>query len=108
MPWGEESGRVTPLPANWQTEIRPAILARDGYRCLWAPEGRSVATGYFCAEEATDVDHIGDRDDHSPDNLRSLCATHHGQRTSAQGNAARWQHRRTRPKERHPGLLPED
>jgi hypothetical protein len=66
-----------------------------------------VSTGYFCDATATDVDHIGDPDDHTDGNLRSLCSEHHDQKTSRQGNAARWTHRRQKPRERHPGILPD-
>jgi hypothetical protein len=46
-------------------------------------------SGDRCPEMATDVDHVGDRFDHSPANLRSLCGWHHRQRTSTQGALAK-------------------
>lgn len=94
------STRKATLPPNWPA-IRRQVLERDGHRCTWpdpaAPDGR-------CLAAATDVDHVGDRDDHDPANLRSLCGPHHLQRTSGQANASRWRHTRRRPPERHPGL----
>lgn len=97
---GQWSGstRRAELPDDWYTHIRPAVLTRDGYACVWAAKGRR------CGHLATDVDHVGDRDDHSLGNLRSLCGPHHDARTSQQGNEARWQQRQQRPTERHAGL----
>ena len=79
MPGGwAGSRRRAELPPNWYTEIRPAILQRDGYQC------RAVlADGRRCTERATDVDHIGNRHDHRPANLQALftrvaAVVHHG------------------------------
>lgn len=102
MPGGwAGSARREQLPHNWQSEIRPRILRRDEYRCTW------VDNGARCIEQATDVDHIGDRHDHRDQNLASLCGWHHLRKSSAEGNAAR--RARPRPSERHeteahPGL----
>ncbi|AQW55281.1 HNH endonuclease [Streptomyces violaceusniger] len=93
------STRRYELPPNWATEIRPAILLRDQYRCQWFEHGTR------CAKPATDVDHIGDRNDHRHENLQALCRECHARKTSRQGNAARWAVRRQRPPERHPGWL---
>lgn len=110
------SRRISPLPPGWKTHIRPRILARDGHRCTWVagvPDGgHPLAPGADthprrCATRATDVDHIGDPDDHDERNLRALCGPHHDGRTALQANRARWsrpQARRQRPKPRHPGL----
>jgi hypothetical protein len=94
------SNRRAELPPNWYTEIRPAVLERDGYRCT-AP----LRDETRCPEPGTDVDHIGDPLDHNLNNLRLLCSWHHNKRSSAQGNQAR--HRPPplrRPPEAHPGL----
>jgi 5-methylcytosine-specific restriction endonuclease McrA len=56
---------------------------------------------------ATEVDHIGDHDDHSPGNLQAACSTCHrtktGRAAARIGNAQRAE--RKRPTERHPGLI---
>ena len=101
MPGGwAGSRRRAELPPNWYTEIRPAILQRDGYQC------RAVlADGRRCTERATDVDHIGNRHDHRPANLQALCGWHHGRKSSSEGNRAQRRYSNRRPPERHPGLL---
>lgn len=94
MTW--TGARKATLPPDWPA-IRRLVLERDGHRCTWPdPDER-------CTAPATDVDHIGDRHDHHPDNLRSLCGPHHDQRTAAQGVAAR-NAKRYRPQPPHPGL----
>ena len=103
--WGAESGRRSPLPENWPA-LRRYVLERDHGECQWRGPDPFVEVGPICGYLASDVDHKGPDDDHRPEMLRALCATHHGQRTSAQGNAARWRHRQERPRERHPGILP--
>ncbi len=92
-------GSARSLPRNWYA-IRKVVLLRDGHQCC------AVENGQRCLAEATDVDHIGDRDDHSTTNLRSLCGAHHRARTSRQGNAARTRPRalEVRPREKHPGI----
>lgn len=97
------SNRKETLPGNWRA-LRSAVFQRDGNRCVIIK-----ASGRRCWDRATDCDHIGDRDDHSIENLRSLCSWHHQRRSSQQGNAARAEKAKIllRPKERHPGLLPE-
>lgn len=91
------SRRRAELPANWYTEIRPAVIARDKGRCRW------IENNGRCPEPGTDVDHVGDPDDHSLAALRLLCAGHHGRRSSAQGNAAK-KAKRDRNVERHPAF----
>jgi hypothetical protein len=93
------SNRRAELPPEWEPVIRPRILKRDEYRCRW------IDNGQRCTQPATDVDHKGDKHDHSDRNLRALCAWHHGKRTSEQGNAARVRVSNRRAAERHPGLL---
>lgn len=101
MAWSS-SHRRAELPADWATVLRPRTLARDGYRCV-----ALMRDGSRCPATATDVDHIGDRHDHSDNNLQSLCRWHHGRKTAAESAAARRAKRRPlrrRPEERHPGL----
>ncbi|RRQ79390.1 HNH endonuclease [Streptomyces griseofuscus] len=93
------SNRRAELPHDWYTVIRPAVLERDEYRC------RARLDGRVCGRPANQVDHIGDKHDHRIEMLQALCARCHAQKSSAQGNAARWTVRMRRPPERHPGLL---
>lgn len=101
MAW-EGSTRRETLPPNWQ-EIRAAVFARDGYRCVEImPDGRR------CISQAQECDHGDDRLDHSTSNLRSLCAPHHRAKSSAEGGRAsaaarkkRSRHSRRRPVESH-------
>jgi 5-methylcytosine-specific restriction enzyme A len=102
MPGWEGSTRKSRLPANWQSQIRPRILARDGFRCTW------LESGVRCAAKATDVDHIRPGDNHSDANLRSLCGPHHRRKSSSEGGRAPRRVSRKygvkRPEEAHPGL----
>lgn len=93
------SDRRAELPPNWNSEIRPAILLRDGYRCRWLTHGTR------CGRQANQVDHIKPGNDHRPENLQALCAEHHAAKSSAEGNAARWAVRQRRAPEAHPGLI---
>lgn len=58
---------------------------------------------------STDVDHIGDRDNHKDDNLRGLCSPCHAKRSSQQGNEAKAAKSAPQqfgqPLEDHPGRL---
>ncbi|MFE6282447.1 HNH endonuclease [Streptomyces sp. NPDC057877] len=99
--WKEaaSSWRTVPRPTGWK-RIRAGILERDGGVCTWIDDGER------CTEPGTDVDHIGDPDDHSPANLRLLCGYHHRRRTALQARAARGPlPTRRRPTEAHPGLV---
>ena len=92
------------LPSNWST-IRRQVLERDGNRCCWITlnlDGRPVR----CTSPATDVDHIRRGDDHSLDNLQSLCNHHHLVKTQGESVAAKKeiQQRFRRKPEEHPGL----
>lgn len=91
--------RRRPLPRNWESELRPYVLDRDGHRCQWP-----MRRGGLCKMPARDVDHI---DPDGPDeewNLRALCPHHHASKTGREGAAARWAGSRL-PPEQHPGLL---
>ena len=85
------------LPANWHT-LRTQTLARDHWTCTECghhdPTGRTL-----------ECDHIGDRDNHDPVNLRTLCQRCHRRRTDLQAQAGRGVGPlRRRPPVRHPGL----
>jgi 5-methylcytosine-specific restriction protein A len=98
MPGGwEGSDRSDRLPPNWRTEIRPAILQRDGYRC-------QIRWDDGCEGAATEVDHIRAGDDHSFANLQSACAWCHRQKTYADRQGMRRYWSAKRQPERHPGL----
>jgi 5-methylcytosine-specific restriction protein A len=94
----EGSDRKATLPDDWP-QRRAAVWQRDGGVCQW-PDEHGI-----CAQPGTDVDHIGDGDNHGLDNLQLLCGWHHDRKSSRQGNAARWAHRMQRPPEAHPGLI---
>lgn len=95
MPWGSTSGRTAPLPPDWDSYIRPTVLKRDGYRCVKTRGD----TDERCDWPATDVDHMGEPDDHRLHMLQSLCEYHHARKTAAQGGRAR--PKKAEPK--HPG-----
>lgn len=75
------TNRAEELPPDWPA-IRQAVLERDGFQCVW-----KMPSGVRCPNDATDVDHIGSRHNHSMRNLRSLCSPHHAKRTAIQGAA---------------------
>lgn len=93
------SSRRDRLPADWP-KIRNKVLKRDGRVC------------HIChAPGADGVDHIVAGDDHS---LENLAAIHHNvapychrAKSSAEGGRAAQAKRipRSRPQEKHPGLL---
>jgi 5-methylcytosine-specific restriction enzyme A len=95
--------RTIPLPPGWGA-IRYAILARDPV-CMW---GMLPDEYGECSQPSTEVDHIGNYWDHSPEVLRGICHQHHLVRTSTQANAAKAQIRnlRKRPPDKHPGYIP--
>ncbi len=93
-PAWEGSTRKARLPANWESEIRPAVLERDGHQCQLRYEG--------CLGVATDVDHKKRGDDHRLVNLQAACRRCHQRKSSSEGAAAR--PRLSRPEEPHPAL----
>lgn len=96
MPW-ETSNRRAELPADWD-KIRVAQLERDDNRCTWR-----LPSGKRCPRRATEVDHYGDKNDHTK--LRSLCSDHHKQHTQSQARRARQKGSRRRRGEDHPGRV---
>lgn len=104
MGW-ETSDRRQHLPANWRA-IRERRFKLDGYQCT----ALDANTDERCTGPAEECDHIGSRDDHSIEMLRSLCKWHHSQKTARQGARAAAARRkkmanRFRREEKHPGLL---
>lgn len=76
--------RRTTMPKDWK-QRRAQVLARDGGRCRC--EGCTRCEGGVpCSNPATDVDHIGARDDHSLINLRALCQSCHAYKTGRTGS----------------------
>ncbi|MEU2180096.1 HNH endonuclease [Streptomyces thermolilacinus] len=99
--WQEDPGawRTSPRPRGWKA-LRAAAQERDGHQCTWIEDGER------CTEPGTDADHIGDPEDHSLENLRTLCTYHHRKRTALQALAARGpMPSRQRPRPAHPGLI---
>ncbi len=85
MAWGvHRTDRRETLPPDWPAR-RAKTFARDGYQCIHVRSDN----GLRCTETTNlECDHIGDRGDHSLDNLRTLCRYHHAKRSGGQGGAA--------------------
>ena len=100
MAW-EGSTRKETLPPNWQ-QLRRIVLDRCGGRCEVVKKN-----GKRCWDKATDVDHMGDRLDHSVERLRGICTWHHSRKSSREGNEAQAAQRAVlrHPVEPHPGLI---
>lgn len=100
MPGWKNSRRRMTLPPNWAA-IRTRVLQRDGHQCTWTEHGER------CTEPATDVDHITPGQNHTPQNLRSLCGPHHRSKSSGEGGraSAKKRAKRQRPPEQHPGTI---
>jgi 5-methylcytosine-specific restriction enzyme A len=88
----KDSDRKLRLPSNWNS-LRKKVLVRDNHKCT------------KCGYKATQVDHIVPGDNHSLDNLQSLCTQCHGIKSSLEGVMARQRNKslRQRPSENHPG-----
>lgn len=98
--WGNKSGRSVPLPDKWRF-IRANVLRRDNYLCVKVRED----TGQACGAKATDVNHIGDPDDHRHANLESLCSYHHDQDTASRGGRSqRSAQAKNNKRKPHPGV----
>lgn len=104
--WQQEKGRD--LPANWYSEIVPAVK-RAAATAKW-PKGQCEArlpkTGARCPREGKDVDHKYDRDDHRLRALQLLCEHHHDQKTAREGHqgwAKKKDVRKSRRRDEHPG-----
>lgn len=104
MPQWSNSTRRDRLPEDW-LKRRGKVLKRDNFRC----RGR-LPSGRRCGAYANQVDHIRPGDDHSMENLQSLCEDCHAKKSSSEGGQARAAKRREiknrfRRVEEHPGLL---
>ncbi|MGW4487869.1 HNH endonuclease [Amycolatopsis sp. NPDC004368] len=97
------------MPGNWAGSTRAARLPPDWGTRVATVMVRDHGICHVCGQAGADqVDHIEQGDDHD---LRNLAPIHthvppycHRAKSSAEGNDARWQHRRGRPAEQHPGL----
>ena len=87
------SWRTAPLPRDWK-RIRAKVLRRDGGLCQWPG----------CTEPATDVDHMGDPNDHRLEMLQSLCGWHHRRKTATEAGRSYRPPSSKRPPEKHPGI----
>lgn len=111
------SNRRAGLPADWSA-IRTTVLTRDAHQCTWLDDHPDADGGFVdylagsypthqrCTTRGNDVDHVGNPDDHSPANCRTLCDHHHDHRSSRQGNTqrARLRAQLRLPRTPHPGL----
>lgn len=105
MAW-EGSTRKATLPVDWP-KLRQDVFDRDGHRCTYMrSDGRRCST-----RDRLECDHVGDRLNHDPSNLTTLCSWHHLRKSSSQGGQAAAAAKAERPSlarrkpERHPGLL---
>ena len=95
----EGSTRRDRLPRNWNSELRPAVFARDGDIC------------WICGEPGADeIDHKIQGDDHRLENLAPIHGWRtglqcHARKSAAEGAAAR--PRLYRSPEPHPALQKE-
>ena len=90
--------RSTHRPGSW-AKIRKRVLRRDDYKCQIQGPG--------CTVLATEADHIVPNDDHSPENLQSVCHPCHREKTKLEaklGMEAR-RKRGLRPQPKHPGSI---
>jgi 5-methylcytosine-specific restriction enzyme A len=80
------------------------VFARDGNRCVIIKKD-----GRRCWDrDNLECDHIEDRNDHSLENLRTICSWHHQRRSASQGGTASAKRQRPQIKrapEVHPGLI---
>ena len=99
MAWSNESERRALLPSNWGAIVK-AVKERDGGRCRYR-----LPSGARCPRPGTDVDHVGDRENHDLKNLRLLCEHHHKKVTAGQAWQGKYARRRKfkRSEEEHPG-----
>lgn len=101
--WRGSTRRATLGKEYWRN--RAAVMKRDGHLC-------QIRTPGLCIGTATECDHVGDRLDHRPENMRAACRPCHAQRSGHQGGAASGNRARARsasrlrPAEPHPGLKP--
>ena len=100
--WAGSRRRAARSGSGWDEQASARrILTRDGRRCYFH--------GPDCIGHAAEVDHVrpfsqGGTD--TDDNKRAICVPCHRAKTAREATIGRAAHARTRPAERHPGLLP--
>ncbi|GAB3830157.1 HNH endonuclease [Kribbella italica] len=104
MPNWANSDRRNRLPSDWDAR-RKKRFRIDDFRCTWENVYDERCTG-----PAEECDHHIPNDDHSIENLRSMCSFHHGQKSGKEGadaRAANWRRNNSkfRRAEKHPGEL---
>lgn len=97
------------LPAGWE-KLRQQRKKMAGGRCEVMSQIRGnsrtiYGEGTRCVRKGSELDHVGDRDDHRIEMLRWTCWPHHRAKTSKQSAAARWPALPARPQEPHPGAV---
>jgi hypothetical protein len=105
MTWGDE-GRQ--LPPNWHSLVRAVKHRAKATSPLGIEqcEAKLPRSGKRCPDRGIDVDHTGDKDDHSLGKLRLLCEHHHDQKTAGQGHeawAAKKAPKQSLRRDEHPG-----
>lgn len=100
MPDWRGSTRKATLPPDWP-QRQLLVLERDRHKY----QHIRTDTGAPCGRFANEVDHIGDRDDHSYGNLQALCHWHHLRKSGRPGGLAAQAKAATKPVFRHPGVL---
>jgi 5-methylcytosine-specific restriction enzyme A len=86
--------------SSWQwQQARQAALTRDKHRCT------VVEQDIRCTQQALEVDHIDQTNNHELNNLASMCTEHHRIKTQHEAATARWKYREKRTPEKHPGLM---
>lgn len=107
MSW-DSSDRRQRLPENWGSLVRAVKTKAKATSRLGIEQCQArLPSGARCPRVGTDVDHVIPNDDHSLKNLRLLCPTHHGKKSSKEGAEARraFKQSKYRPREEHPGTL---
>lgn len=105
-----------PSGSQWQGSTRRETLGKEYFRnraLVMKRDGRQcqIRTPGLCIGTATDCDHIGDRLDHRPENMRAACNPCHLERSGRQGGQAAGKARkaraaaRFRQSEPHPGVI---
>lgn len=104
MGW-EGSTRKDGLPSWWPVTVRRIIKRDPICRCVGCIKCWPV--GGPCTRRSAEVDHIIRGNDHKDTNLRGICVTCHGRKSSQEGNEAKAAKKKPTGffEEPHPGRL---